>query len=103
MSGQAHRAYDAETESIPLEALLADVDGWKAMRVRLPYGTLYLRRSGQRGPYDGLLVGRGGGFVWHEPVKPRIARSLAELGVENGGDVELGRDLWPSKWDGDPR
>lgn len=103
MSGARHRAYDAETGTIPLDELLADVDGRRALRVRLPYGTCYLRRPGQAGDFEKLLTGTGGGFVSREFVRPSVARDLVELGVQDGSEVEIGRDIWPSKWDGDRR
>lgn len=99
--GARHRAFDAETGTIPLDELLADVDGRCALRVCLPYGTCYLRRPGQGGDSEKLLTGIGGGFVSREFVTPAVAPELVEFGVEDGSEVEIGRDVWPSEWDGD--
>lgn len=101
-TGQRHSAYDDETESIPLNALLADVDARKALRVELSYGTLYLRRPGQSGDYLGLLKGSGGGFVWKRPINEYQAKALVEQAVDDGSSVETG-DVWPSNWDGGRR
>lgn len=100
--GQRHSAYDDATGTIPLSALLADLDARKALRVELPYGTLYLRRPGQRGDYFGLCTGSGGGLAWKREIAAWRAEALVETGVEAGSELETG-DVWPSKWDGGSR
>lgn len=100
MSGQRHGSYDPESGKIPLQALLADLDGRKALTVGLPYGTLYLRRPGQRGNYEGACFGRGGGLAWHRSIDKPVARKLVAQGVNDGNNIETGRDVWPSRFRG---
>lgn len=102
-SGQRHSAFDSETESIPLDALLADVDGRKALEVELSYGTLYARRPGQNADYQVILTGPGNGFCYREVLSKRRVRNMVKTAVENGASVETGHDVWPSKWEGESR
>lgn len=102
-TGQRHSSYNDETERIPLDAFLADVDAYKALRAELSYGTLYVRRPNQTGAFDTLLVGSGGGYCDRRSMSKLRVRQTIATGVEQGGSVTTGQDVWPSKWDGGGR